>query len=515
MKAFVLKTRLEALRQNLEQVKNTVEGFVEKDPIKHGAPTPKNANQSQDSRSELAKLDGLLEDQFRSQLANLRTNIGVSVVVLKNAVVFNEYEKVPITLECLEKAEKDVQGLLEEWLRAKAIINSMKARSVLITDGIGKTLNHELVSNARKCVEILEEIERKDLKSAEEAAANGDPAQANNLLEAAWSRYMSAGLSKSKPVFDEYLDFLAGLALRDGGFDGQMCQMADELIAKVERMAELCVGSLAIPTHHEIVSSTLARSLIRLGYPEWTIWALPLVAHEFGHVLAQNQGIQGLIERESSALAALYRREQIDDANNQFRYYLEEHIADIFATYMMGPAYACAAILLRLELSFTNRTELIQPPPAQRAAVIFATLDKINSEGMHRPYTSIIQKLKVEWEAALTQTKQISNSRPELNAILERCLEHTYRILNASGFLNPPTAAILNDWPRKLSSQHEKIQVTGNDDLREVLNAAWICRLENMAPVAEIRHATERLWKEILSERQRGKVSRNRAKDPI
>ena len=91
--------------------------------------------------------------------------------------------------------------------------------------------------------------------------------------------------------------------------------------------------------------------LVRLRCCEWTIWTLPLVAHEFGHiVIEESKEISNRIETISQAHLLALQEAFGPGAKTEPlpRAELEEYLADAYATYVMGPAFACAAILLRL-----------------------------------------------------------------------------------------------------------------------------------------------------------------------
>ena len=74
---------------------------------------------------------------------------------------------------------------------------------------------------------------------------------------------------------------------------------------------------------------------MRLWVPHWSIWALPFTAHEFWHVAA-SLGIWDKL------------REHLDPEEHCSDPALDTCLADAFATYTIGPAYAYAAVTLLL-----------------------------------------------------------------------------------------------------------------------------------------------------------------------
>ena len=80
-----------------------------------------------------------------------------------------------------------------------------------------------------------------------------------------------------------------------------------------------------------------AAQLIRLGFPEWSVWSLPLIAREFGHVFVKKY------ERIDTDVARAKEAKVADEAD------LRSWAADVFATSVMGSAYPWAAMVLRVD----------------------------------------------------------------------------------------------------------------------------------------------------------------------
>jgi hypothetical protein len=95
-------------------------------------------------------------------------------------------------------------------------------------------------------------------------------------------------------LFSEYVDLLRGVALRSAGFgddDAQLSDLfliADQLPSLWGRVDGWSWQSLAVPSRQDGSGSSEAM-VLRVGFPEWTIWALPFVQHGFGHVFAKKR----------------------------------------------------------------------------------------------------------------------------------------------------------------------------------------------------------------------------------
>ena len=94
----------------------------------------------------------------------------------------------------------------------------------------------------------------------------------------AWRDYGEAQ-KVNREFAAERLEIFAGLAFRRSRLDENACRLADELIGKCNLGISLddCEW-VTIPAPKEALGRTLAR-IVRLRFPEWTVWALPLVAH--------------------------------------------------------------------------------------------------------------------------------------------------------------------------------------------------------------------------------------------
>jgi hypothetical protein len=218
----------------------------------------------------------------------------------------------------------------------------------------------------------------------------------------AWARYIGV-YAKSQQVFRACMELMGGLALRDKLLDERIYQFADELIASCAE-AMLRYGWLTVPAQQEALSRTLAR-VIHLRFPEWTLWSLPLTAYEYGHVaLDEMPELSGFVHEEARRLLDLPPGTRLDDDDPRLpRLARAEHqlrvlMNDAFATYVVGPAYACAAILLRLDPVVASAQEHVHPADARRADVVLGMLDRMDAESEAGPYGPVIARLRGDWD---------------------------------------------------------------------------------------------------------------------
>ena len=172
-------------------------------------------------------------------------------------------------------------------------------------------------------------------------------------------------------MFGEYVDLLRGIALRDADFDDNFFEIAERLPALWDRIKGWGPwASLAIPARVERNASTVAY-VLRIGFPEWTMWALPLVQHEFGHIV-----VEAALKGDEAVLPSA---ESHVDAHRLAATLL----ADAAATYVTGPSYACAVLLMRLDpVRATRWRRGARPPGRRRAGSV--THDRRTREGRAR-----------------------------------------------------------------------------------------------------------------------------------
>jgi hypothetical protein len=202
-------------------------------------------------------------------------------------------------------------------------------------------------------------------------------------LSEAWTQYVSVN-GEIGNIVRECLELLGGLAIRHKNLDDEMCDMADMLLATMSR-ATIYWKSLSVPSSDEALTKTLAQ-IIRIRFLEWSAWTLPLVAHEFGHiVIEQNDALQ----RNCSS------------ATGRHPSYHTRLLADAFATYALGPAYAASAIFLRLEPGQALRETDHTPSDCMRQQVMLAMLERMDSEFGDSPFRAEIKYLNGLWAAML------------------------------------------------------------------------------------------------------------------
>jgi hypothetical protein len=289
-------------------------------------------------------------------------------------------------------------NVLEESLRRAQDFPTWKERLDLRNVEVADVVWNSAIMDIRK--QAMMQLQEVDWirRVLEGRPATNDPRSGFD----AWARYIGV-YTKSQQVFRACMELMGGLALRDKLLDERIYQFADEMIANCAE-AMLRYGWLTVPAQQEALSRTLAR-VIHLRFPEWTIWSLPLTAYEYGHVaLDEMPDLSEFVHEEARRLLELPPGTRLDDddpllprlarAEHQLRVLMN----DAFATYVVGPAYACAAILLRLDPVVASAQEHIHPADARRANVVLGMLDRMDAESDASPYGPVIARLRGDWE---------------------------------------------------------------------------------------------------------------------
>jgi hypothetical protein len=360
---LMLKTRIEALRANLGKLQK----FLEEVP---------------DRKRGLEELLYALSEATKKPLSNAYKEL---YAVVSGMEVDNAPEEALIPLRLALNELKQAQTLNKE---AVAKVREMQKHCFRIEkSGVSWLLGNNLQRRTQPCLDAL---------AAADAALEKERPNAK-----LWRKYREEASAPGQAIFAEYVDFLGGLALRDAGFDTGISQVADELVSTYKPNRQL-VPLHALPTRQQTVAKTLAQ-VIRVGFPEWTIWALPFTAHEFWHVTAQKD----LEENLRAEIAKLGRPDLIEPR-------FQSCLADAFATYTMGPAYAYSAFLLLLDpvqafatrgpessvdsarvramLALLERSGVLRLDPTQTSDATVTEPDLRGDEVRFRPILTMLEK---------------------------------------------------------------------------------------------------------------------------
>jgi hypothetical protein len=267
-----------------------------------------------------------------------------------------------------------------------------------------------------------------------------------------------------------------------------------------------------------------------MRYPEWTIWNLPLVVHEFGHVVIEDvPELDAFAKKEAEAelpAASRYVAQPRDDVERWRNEAIlraplcrvRQLIADAFAVHTIGPSYACSLIMLRLNPIPLDPAEGC--PRDEERAVVATQMLRIMAEAVPKPpdYTEIIARLEQEWAGVLDRSGVSSLSKAQhedLVALVIRIKDLLHRVLVGTGYRTTLpggggwTTAYgwYAEWAEQAKANPNRLEPASNitqaSKIYDALNAAWAYRIfanpRNLEPVAK---ATRETCEAII--RQRG-----------
>ena len=269
--------------------------------------------------------------------------------------------------------------------------------------------------------------------------------------------------------------------MRAERLDDGLFPIADELVwelaSKVEKFPPITILAESEYTGHR------AR-IIRLRYPAASVWDLPVVAHEFGHVVARDG--RPLDFRELA---------KVDKVDAELK---EEHYADIFATYALGPAFACTAILHRFDPSNAHPAiELTHPGDVKRVYCILETLRKME-DSWSNLFRWVDEKVSKPWEASLAAVGQRWDLHRKVVEELDGWLEKVLGLFKGDRIQNVKyaneswnRAHILAD--RLGREEPPESALDKSDTVCNLLNAAWCCRIEQAENSDQVRAISDRV----------------------
>ena len=314
-------------------------------------------------------------------------------------------------------------------------------------------------------------------------------------------------------LFKECLGFLGGALLRSEHGDSDICKIADGLLGELSDKTPIKWERVTLLADANFFTETTG--LIRLPFPDYGIWNLPIAVHELGHFVGPRipNGTGGfpfleLIQQktQNNLVQDAGKRLEQDELETQLSH-LRELFSDLFAVFALGPAYACSCILLRFNPrdSTACADGATHPSHAKRAHFILKVLEQMNKTTEGAPYTKVIGNLRGMWQntlksAADAQVVDLKEIPP-----LEYQVFELYRIVaRYLGTLK------YTRWDRAIelsklfvSDVDPQSLLNVDDSVSDVLNGAWLWRLqqpdENGNAVRQVNLKAIALCREIIA----------------
>jgi hypothetical protein len=313
-------------------------------------------------------------------------------------------------------------------------------------------------------------------------------------------------------VVREAFALATGTLARDQGLDGGACAEADRLIAELAEIVDDRLARPTVPGDAEFLHR--AADVIRRRLPDHGVWDLPVMAHEFGHVLAAHLQLYDPINDQVLNLGNTVLGGWPGYSGTQG----EELFCDLLATYAMGPSYACTMLLHRLDplAAMTPDPAATHPPDAIRAAVVLEVLALLTRG---EPDDSRYRMTYGQLSAAWTELQEKAPEKSRLAAEPADGVRTQVRV--ALDFLDQKLKPLRYDWPRAViwelaaALKENRPPDPGFDyRIRDVLNAAWRLRL-SATPCSPLpAHVEARARILISPERAQGRLARDACNQP-
>lgn len=328
------------------------------------------------------------------------------------------------------------------------------------------------------------------LRQLKELATLNNNLNTHQPIQSSWVEYESLRI-KSQPLFAELLAFLHGALIRSSGLDNGLCAISDAMLRRLGSLSNVHWSRLTILADKEFLGSTA--EIIRSSYPDASIWNLPVMAHEFGHFV-------GPEIKDPAGLRPFQRL--LEPLTGEQASHAHEHFADIFATFALGPAYACTCLILRFSAPLASTHSKTHPSPMARAHLILKTLAEMDLADASKPYAGAIRWLREQWMAQVTAAGQARPLDESDLSKLDVLFADLWKIVSEE-----VPMVRYNGWQRALSLDSKfQSALTGaampapeeNLSIPDVLNAAWLLRRRaESARLGAVGEAAKQLCCEI------------------
>jgi hypothetical protein len=266
----------------------------------------------------------------------------------------------------------------------------------------------------------------------------------------------------------ECLAFLEGAYTRAAGIDGDSCKFADAMLLSLSKENNLGWSRFTLVGPAEFFSTS--SGIVRLRFTDTGIWNLPVAVHEFGHFVSTIDAFREPFKASAAAAGS---------KDPKYKSHLGELFADLFATYVLGPAYLLNCALLRFPLSNASLESSTHPSANQRVWWMLETLTKMDDPGWPL-YSNLVNQVRALWSAGVASANQPALSDAEISRLRPWFFD-LYDLIN-SGVPNAKYAKWLR--AQGLSQAFRQNQDPGllpDDTIPEVLNALWLYRAQTAA----------------------------------
>lgn len=267
-----------------------------------------------------------------------------------------------------------------------------------------------------------------------------------------------------------------GVLARRQSLDQGACAEADLLIAELAGCIDARLARPTVPADTEFLHR--AFDVIRRRVPDDGVWDLPVMGHEFGHVLVAHLQLYDPVNDQVTGVGSEVLGAWPDCSTAQG----EELFCDALATFSVGPAYVCTVLLQRLNPSADARMSAgdSHPSDAVRAAVVLECLRKLTQD---EPQISRLRTLHSYLAAAWAALQQRAPDAARVTDAQREAFAEQTR--NVTQFLLEDLGQLRYAWPgarvRALVAELNRPAPSAEPvatSVRDVMNVAWLLRLQ-------------------------------------
>jgi hypothetical protein len=311
-----------------------------------------------------------------------------------------------------------------------------------------------------------------------------------------WRKYGNA-VTAARYFEREIFCYVAGRLLQEQGLDQGVGPVADLLLEELAERTGID-NHLLTTLQFDFGGETMDGGetldplieLIRLNFPGAGVWDLPILAHEFGHYAMRE--LRGVENSDQRPMLELMRCLAAENPGRWQRQYVEEVMADAYATYTVGPAYPISCIVLRVPPADLDRVWERHPSWRQRVTSMIETLHQMTQlSGKPGFRIAADEDVRPLWLAV----SEGALPEPDAND-LARLQRWTARI---TAELHRHVSGLMYDdgWRADRLTNLLTIGASGESPpagstVAHVLNAAWRWRLNGGHTTGELKSAAKR-----------------------
>jgi hypothetical protein len=349
-------------------------------------------------------------------------------------------------------------------------------------------------------------------------------------------REMAERERNARTIEREVLELLANVVTRERRVDAapaspeegpdspSVCALADALLRSLaEQTGQQWNAAVVLGTDPLLEWES---EIVKVQFPDWGLWSLPLLGHEFGHLVAR--GTPELQRFRVQQIGRFGRPEPLSDEDAvALEQQLDELFADVFALYTLGPAFACAAMLLHFNPHEAALRRGNHPTHAQRVATILEAIERANAATREGPtdrgrFALLIEDLQQRWQCSIEalSTSPVGQGSPWADLEIAKVWgQELFGIVDGSFRLGARYTPERWKWARdrvealrvalnRGDDMHRSTHLVTEDErwpetkLEDLLNLIWWARLSRLGSPTELDRLALRLGSTWLDGRQ-------------